>query len=70
MNSKKYVILVDLRENNGYVLAITEDDNDEGNIAQFEFLEDAIECAKQQPLCQSYPYVILDMDEQEVVDCG
>lgn len=68
MENEKYIILVDLRENNGKILVISDDEGD--GVAQFEFLEDAIKCVEQQPLCQNYPYVIIDMDSQEVVYCG
>ena len=57
------IILVDMRENNGHIVAI-QDSND--NIAQFDTSEDVVLCAQNQPLCENFPYIVVDMDTLEI----
>lgn len=64
MNEKKYIIIVDMRKNNGQVMFLTHGDSD--NVAKFSYGE-AIETVRIHHLCQVFPYIILNMDNQEVV---
>jgi len=58
------IILVDLRMNNGHVLALLDED---GNIAQFDTLKSARDCRRNHPL-NMYPWLFVDMDSCEVID--
>jgi len=57
-----WIILVDLRENNGHVASL-QDENE--NIAQFDGLLDCQECANEHPLASAYPCIALDLDTLE-----
>ncbi len=54
-----YIIIVDMRESNGQIIAIH---NDEMNLAQYDTEEEAAECIKNHPL-GVFPYEMLDMGE-------
>lgn len=56
------IILVDMRENNGHVVEI----DDENGIAEFGTLEAAQECMKNHPL-NVFPILYVDIDNQEVI---
>ena len=58
-----YVVLVDLRENNGHAVPI-EDDN--GNIKQFASREEIFELEKSHPLMKAFTWMAINMDTQEV----
>lgn len=57
------IVLVDIRENNGHILAIV-DENE--NIAQYETIEDAREKLKDHPLAKAFPVLYVDIDNWEV----
>ena len=57
-----WIILVDLRENNGQVVALQDDG---GNIAQFDGLIECGVCADAHPMASAYPCVALDLDTLE-----
>ena len=54
-----HIILVDLRENNGHVLFISEG---EDNVAIFKTEGEAKDCADDHHLCEAFPYSIIDLD--------
>lgn len=53
------IVLVDMRENNGHIVALV-DEND--NIAQFDKFEDAVDAIKEHPL-SVFPILYVNMDE-------
>ena len=59
------IILVDLRENNGKITCISDES---GNIAIFESLDEIKQGVNNIPICKNYPYMILDIDNQEVIE--
>ena len=58
-----WIVLIDLRDNNGHVVAL-HDDND--NIAQFDDLFSAQRCADENPLARAYPSICVSLDTPEV----
>lgn len=60
---KNHVILVDMRENSNVVVAIG---NDSGTIAKFTYGE-AVEMVRTNNLCQTFPYLIINIDSCEVI---
>ncbi len=53
-----YIILVDMRENNGEIFGISKDDG--WGLAQYDTEEEAEELMKEHPL-NVFPYEVLDM---------
>ena len=58
-----YVIIVDMRGNNGQVCGITEDDEGQW-LAQFETPEDA-EKAMEGHLLAAFPHIIVDIERRQ-----
>lgn len=61
-----YIVLVDMRENNGHVVAIS-DDTEEGNIAQFKSMPQVDSMMKDQPLCKTFSSIVIDLDNLEIM---
>ncbi len=54
------IILIDMRENNGHIVALQDED---GNIAQYEDYGEADDAASKHWLTDSFPVRIVDMDD-------
>jgi hypothetical protein len=55
-----YIVLFDLRENNGHILAL---EDEHGNIARFSTYEEANDAAERNPLSDAFLVRIVDMDD-------
>lgn len=58
-----WIVLIDLRENNGHFINIV-DEHD--NIAKFPTREEAIAAARRNELSDFYPAYAISVDEEEI----